>query len=126
MRSFKNWRIKEATENADWNHMKAMKFPANPDIKAFVAPRIGKIQEAIVQKLAEGNPKVKSFRDVPPEIRDQFAQAIVSSTLELFFGGMDPGTPSSGQQPAPAPKGPSPQPMLPQDEPKAPSISGGM
>lgn len=126
MRSFKQWQIKETTQNADWDHIKAMKFPANPDIKAFVAPRVGKIQEAIVLKLNEGNPKIKSFRDVPPEVRDQFAQAIVSATLELFFGGMDPrGTQSSsGQQPAPAPRGPAP--MLPQDDPKTPSASGAM
>jgi hypothetical protein len=126
MRSLNEWRIKENTQNAEWDHMKAMKFPANPDIKAFVTPRVGKIQEAIVLKLAEGNPKVKSFRDVPPQIRDQFAQAIVSATLELFFGGMDPqGSQSSGGQ-APAPQGPTPQPALPQDEPKTPTASGAM
>lgn len=126
MKSLKQWRIKETTQNAEWDHMKAMKFPANPEIKAFVSPRVGKIQEAIVLKLSEGNPKIKSFRDVPPPIRDQFAQAIVSATLELFFGGMDPqGTQSSNGQPAPQP-GQGPQAMLPQDDPKTPTASGGM
>lgn len=126
MRTLKEWRLKEVTHNADWDHMKSMKFQANPDIKSFVTPRVGKIQEAIVLKLAEGNPKVKSFRDVPPDIRDQFAQAIVSATLELFFGGMDPqGTQASSGQPAPMPKAPSPQPMLPQDEPQVPAGSRG-
>jgi len=126
MRTLKEWRIKEDTHSADWNHIKSMKLQANQEVKAFVAPRVGKIQEAIVLKLHEANPKVKSFRDVPPEIRDQFAQAIVSATLELFFGGMDPqGTQTSSGQPAPAPKGPSPQPMLPQDEPQVPAASRG-
>ena len=101
--------------------MKLMKFPQNPEMKAFIAPRVGKIQEAIVARLNEQNPKVKSFRDVPPELRDQFAQAIVSATMELFFSGMDPQMGQSTQNQAPQ----KPQAMLPQDEPQAPAASRG-
>ena len=124
MKSLKDWRIKENAQSAEWDHIKSMKFPVNPDIKAFVSSRIGKLQEAIVLKLSEGNPNVKSFRDVPPEVRDQFAQAIVSSVLEAFFSGMDPQSNqmSHGQPAPPTAQQPS---MLPQDEPQTPAASRG-
>lgn len=126
MKSLKDWRIKENTQNAEWDHIKSMKFPSSPEMKTFIAPRIGKLQEAIVLRLSEGNPKIKSFRDVPPEVRDQFAQAIVSSTLEAFFGGMDPQSTqiSHGQQSMQQPQQQQPQ-MLPQDEPQTPAASRG-
>jgi len=125
MKSLKDWRLKENAQNAEWDHIKSMKFPSNPDMKAFIAPRIGKIQEAIVLKLSEGNPKIKSFRDVPPEVRDQFAQTIISSTLEAFFSGMDPmANQTSHGQPAMTPQTQQPQ-MLPQDEPQTPAASRG-
>jgi hypothetical protein len=126
MKSLKDWRIKENTQNAEWDHIKSMKFPTNPDMKAFIAPRVGKLQEAIVLRLSEGNPKIKSFRDVPPEVRDQFAQAIVSSTLEAFFGGMDPqAAQTSHGQPPMTPQQQQPPQMLPQDEPQTPAASRG-
>ena len=124
MQSLKQWRIKENSQNAEWERLKSMSLVANPDVKAFVAPRVGKIQEAIVLKLSENNPKIKSFRDVPPEVRDQFAQAIVASTLESFFGGMDP-TQSSHGLPAPQAQTPHPPQTLPQDEPQTPMASRG-
>lgn len=125
MRSFKNWKLKESVQNAEWEQMKSMRLQASPEAKAFVHSRVGKIQEAIVHKLHESDPKVNSYRDVPAEIRDQFAQAIVASTLEWFFGNMSADTQSRGATP-PAPQQTSPQqpPMLPQDEPQTPAVSG--
>lgn len=125
MRSFEEWRIKEDTQNAEWDRIKMMRFPISPDIKAFITPRVGKLQEAVVARLNEQNPKIKSFREVPPEVRDQFAQAIVSATLELFFSSMDPQSSSPGQPPAQVPKQPQPPSMLPQDDIEAPSGSRG-
>lgn len=124
MKSLKDWRIKENIQNAEWDHIKAMKFSVNPEIKAFVSSRIGKLQEAIVFKLSEVNPKIKSFRDVPPEVRDQFAQAIISSVLETFFSGMDPQSNqmSHGQPMPPTQRQPE---ILPQDEPQTPAASRG-
>lgn len=125
MQSLKQWRLKENLQNAEWERIKAMTFVADPDMKMFVAPKIGKIQEAIVLKLSENNPKIKSFRDVPPDLRDKFAQAIVASTLESFFGSMDPAQSNHGPLPQAQPQqAQQPQP-LPQDEPQAPMASRG-
>lgn len=99
MISFKKWRTDEDVQNIEWNHIKSLKLPVNPELKAFITPRIGKIQEAIVLQLSQSSPNVKSFRDVPPDIRDQYAQAIVAATLETFFGGMNPTIPNQPQVP---------------------------
>jgi hypothetical protein len=101
-----------------------MKFPTNPEMKAFISPRIGKIQEAIVFKLSEENPKIKSFRDVPPELRDQFAQAIISSTMESFFSSIEPQSSQTNEPPENSMNSQQPQ-MLPQDEPQTPAASRG-
>jgi hypothetical protein len=126
MKSLKDWRIKENIQNAEWDHIKSMKFSIDPEIKAFIMPKIEKIQEAIVFKLGERNQNIKSFRDVPPEIRDQFAQSIISSTLESFFESINPQ--QTGQsvfpQPQPQQKQQSSE-ILPQDEPQTPAASRG-
>jgi len=124
MKSLKDWRIKENTQSAEWSYIKSMKFPTNPEMKAFISPRIGKIQEAIVFKLSEENPKIKSFRDVPPELRDQFAQAIISSTMESFFSSIEPQSSQTNEPPENSMNSQQPQ-MLPQDEPQTPAASRG-
>ena len=120
MKSLKDWRIKENIQNAEWDHIKSVNLNANPEMNAFVSPKIGKLQELIVLKLNETNPTIKSFRDVPPEIRDQFAQAIISSTIETFFGEAESPIqpPQMNQQPT------QPQ-ILPQDELQTPAASKG-
>jgi hypothetical protein len=120
MRSIKEWRIKENLQNGEWDRIKAMKFAADPALKALVSPRIEKIQEDLVAKLGENNPKIKTFRDVPPEIRDHLAQAILSSTLESFFVNSPAIQP---QQQIVASHGE--QPTLPQDELRTPAASKG-
>jgi hypothetical protein len=103
MKSLNEWRTKKSTHDVEWENLKFVwgsgTVPIDPKIKSFVKPRVGKIQDAIVASL--GDPKIKSFRDVPPDLRDQFAQAVVAATLELFFGAFDPhaaGTGSSFNQ----------------------------
>ncbi len=122
MKSFNEWKIKEGVQNIEWNNIKSMRFPVAPDIKSFILPRVEKIQEAIVLKLSQNNPNIKTFRDVPPELRDKFAQAIVSSTMESFFNSLNQ---PSQAQPQSQPQIQPQQSPLPQDELRTPSISRG-
>lgn len=131
MKSIKEWRLKKAGGDIEWQNLKYVwgsgQIPVDPKIKNFVKPRVGKIQDAIVASL--GDPKIKSFRDVPPELRDKFAQAIIVATLELFYSALDPhaaGSASTFNQRAlgnfTADQREQPAPM-PQDE--MPSVSKG-
>jgi hypothetical protein len=125
MKTYKEWIYNEFFQNADWDHIKAMKFKTDPEIKSFILPKINKIQDQIIAKLKENNKNVNSFRDVSPEMRDQFAQAIISSTLDAFFDGI--GVSSnllSPNQNASVEKEKSPE-ILPQDELKSPIGSKG-
>lgn len=122
MKSLNEWRIKEGVQNIEWNNIKSMRFPVEPDVKSFILPKVEKIQEAIVLKLSQNNPNIKTFRDVPPELRDKFAQAIVSSTMEAFFNSLN--QPSQIQPQVQQQQSPQQAP-LPQDELRTPSISRG-
>ena len=125
MKTYKEWIYNEFFQNADWDHIKAMKFKTDPEIKSFILPNLNKIQDQIIAKLKENNKNVNSFRDVSPEMRDQFAQAIISSTLDAFFDGI--GVSSnllSPNQNASVEKEKSPE-ILPQDELKSPIGSKG-
>lgn len=129
MNSIQEWRLKSNEANFHWENLKFVwgsgQIPIDPKIKNFVKGRLGKIQDAIVASLSQGNPKIRSFRDVPPEMRDRFAQAIVAATLELFFSSLDPaatGAPATFNQQQLG-KYTQSQP-LPQDEPKTPVVSG--
>ena len=113
MKTYKEWLYNEVFQNAEWDHIKAMKFTADPEIKSFIFPKINKIQDQIIAKIRESDPKINSFRDVSPEMRDKFAQAIVSSTNLL-----------SPNQNASFEKEKLPE-ILPQDELKSPIGSKG-
>lgn len=127
MKSIQEWRLKNSQTDFQWENLKFVwgsgQIPIDPKIKNFVKGRLGKVQEAIVASLAQRDPKIRSFRDVPPEMRDRFAQAIVAATLELFFSSLDPtGAPGMFNQQQLGKVAQS-QP-LPQDEPKTPVVSG--
>lgn len=87
MKSLHEWRSSKINENAAWDQVKGLNLIADPSIKEFVYS-IEKIQEQLTEKVKEHNPKIQTFRDVPPEMRDVFAQTIVSSVLDLFYEGM--------------------------------------
>lgn len=120
MKSFKEWRIVEVALNADWDQIKSMKLPANQEYVAYVTPLLGGIQDKLVK-----NSGLKSYRDLTPELREAFAQAIVSATLDLFYGSMSdtnrvntlPQTQKKDIQ--------SPEITLPQDELQTPGASRG-
>lgn len=125
MKTYKEWLYNEVFQNAEWDHIKAMKFTADPEIKSFIFPKINKIQDQIIAKIRESDPKINSFRDVSPEMRDKFAQAIVSSTLDVFFDGIGASSNLlSPNQNASFEKEKLPE-ILPQDELKSPIGSKG-
>lgn len=120
MKSFKEWRIVEAALNADWEQIKSMKLPADQEIVSYVTPLLGGIQDKLVR-----NAGLKSYRDLTPEMREVFAQAIISATLEMFYGGMSDtnrtnSTPAMQKQDVQ-----SPEMILPQDELQTPGASRG-
>lgn len=121
MKSFKQWKLNESDGN--WNQIKSMNFPSNPELKSFVMPKIGQLQDQIVSKLKQSDPKITSFRDMPPELRDQYAQTIISCTLEVFFGSMQSSPTPIAKQIQPMRQS-SPQ-ILPQDIPQTPAASRG-
>ena len=77
----------------DWEQTKRIwgtgTKPVDPKILSMVRPRIERIQDQYTQSLKAGDPKIQSFRDVPPDERDKLAQAIIVATLSAFYGSLD-------------------------------------
>ena len=127
MKSLKDWRSSKINEDTAWNQIKDLNIASDPSIKEFVLPKIERIQEELIEKIKANNPKIQTFRDVPPNMRDIFAQAIVSSVLDLFYEGMrsSPENYSKNNVSKPENIKIAPSPILPQDQLKTPVASKG-
>jgi len=86
MKTYNQWRFHESFD-ADWERIKNMNLPVESSVKSFVSSKISDLQDRIVQLLKSD--KIQSFRDVPPDVRDQYAKAIVAATMELFYPTVD-------------------------------------
>lgn len=91
MKSINEWRM--SRNDPDWEQTKKIwgtgTKPVDPKIVNMVRPRIERIQDQYTSTLKAGDPKIQSFRDVPPEERDKLAQAIIIATLSAFYGSME-------------------------------------
>lgn len=87
MKSINEWRI--AKTDPDWEQTKKIwgtgSKQVDPKMVNMVRPKIEKIQDQYTQTLKAGDPKIQTFRDVPPQERDRLAQAIVIATLSAFY-----------------------------------------
>lgn len=120
MKSFKEWRIVEVALNADWQQIKSMKLPANQEIVDYVKPLIGGLQDKLVK-----NSGLKSYRELTPEMRETFAQAIISATLDMFYGSMSGTNRINVASPTQKKDTQTSQMILPQDELQTPGASRG-
>lgn len=109
MKSFSQWRLGEASD-PKWESLKTASFPVDDSIKSFVRPKIEKIAEELVNRLK--GQKISSFRDLPPDMRDQYAQAMVACVMEVFY----PVNSVPTEIPVPKSKPASPPTVMPQDE----------
>lgn len=127
MKSLKDWRSSKINEDTAWNQIKDLNIASDPSIKEFVLPKIERIQEELIEKIKVNNPKIQTFRDVPPNMRDIFAQAIVSSVLDLFYEGMRSSPENYGKNNVSKPENLkiAPSPILPQDQLQTPVASKG-
>lgn len=127
MKSLKDWRSSKINEDTAWNQIKDLNIASDPSIKEFVLPKIERIQEELIEKIKVNNPKIQTFRDVPPNMRDIFAQAIVSSVLDLFYEGMRSSSENYGKNNVSKPENLkiTPSPILPQDQLQTPVASKG-
>lgn len=120
MKSFKEWRTVEVALNADWEQIKSMKLPANQEIVDYVKPLIGGLQDKLVK-----NAGLKSYRELTPEMREVFAQAIISATLDMFYGNMSSANRLNAAPPIQKKDLQTPEMILPQDELQTPGASRG-
>lgn len=119
MKTYNQWRFQESFD-ADWERIKNIKLPVESSVKNFVMSKMSEVQDRIVQLLKSD--KIQSFRDVPPETRDQYAKAILAATMELFY----PTTQNVTAQPeAKKQKMPIGDVTMPQDELITPAASKG-
>ncbi len=123
MKSLKEWRKYQLNEDAAWDQIKSMQLQADNDIKNFVSSKIEYVVEELIKHMSQQNPKIKDFRDIPPEARDAIAKSMIASVLDLFYEGMRSSPPS---YPKPVQKQNQEVPdLLPQDELKTPAASRG-
>lgn len=109
MKSFSQWRLHEAGD-PKWDALKTASFSVDDSMVSMVRPKIEKIAEELVHRLKGQN--ISSLRDLPPDLRDQYAQAMVKSVMETFY----PVSSAPTTVPLPQAK-PSKGPItLPQDE----------
>lgn len=128
-------------KDPDWERLRMVwgsgSKPVNQRLVTMLRPKIEQIQDMMVRQMSANNKDIESFRDVPPELRDQIAQALVVATMMTFYQAAVPDSAAlgartrfdprklkaAGKTPvkptaAPKPAGPSP---LPQDEVDAPA-----
>ncbi len=96
MKSLHEWRA--ANSDPEWEQMKKW---AGRSVDQNLVKTVGMKIEAIKENFARqmGDPKVNSWRDVPPNMRDGLAQAIVVATMKSFYPG---GPEMASRQPKPA------------------------
>jgi hypothetical protein len=109
MKSFKDWRLFEGY-NPLWEQLKSQKLPADDSVKQIVLPKIEKIQEELVNRVKASD--IESYRELPPKLRDLYAQTMVACVLEVFY----PHQTAPTAAPQPKQKPVSEPSMLPQDE----------
>jgi hypothetical protein len=113
MKSLCEWRL--ANSDPDWEKVKSTwgggKKTLDPNLVNKMRVKIEGIKEWFVREL--GEPKITSFRDVPPNMRDSLAQAIVAATMKVFYteGGDVPGMATIDQTKSQQPNVPAPQPQ---------------
>ena len=87
MKSINEWRI--AKTDPDWEQTKKIwgtgTKQVDPKMINMVKSKIERIQDQYTQTLKAGDPKIQTFRDVPPQERDRLAQAIVIATISAFY-----------------------------------------
>lgn len=87
MKSINEWRI--AKSDPDWEQTKKIwgtgTKPVDPKMVNMVRSKIERIQDQYTSTLKASDPKIQSFRDVPPQERDRLAQAIVIATISAFY-----------------------------------------
>lgn len=87
MKSINEWRI--AKSDPDWEQTKKIwgtgTKPVDPKMVNMVRAKIERIQDQFTNTLKASDPKIQSFRDVPPQERDRLAQAIVIATISAFY-----------------------------------------
>jgi len=82
MKSFSQWKMQEA-QNPVWENLKSTNLNVNDSVRQLALPKLEKIQEELVRRLV--GQKIQSYRDVPPNLRDMYAQTLVSCILEIFY-----------------------------------------
>ena len=118
MKSFSQWKLQEA-QNPVWENLKSTQLPMNDSVRQLVLPKLERVQEELVRRLA--GQKIQSYRDVPPHLRDMYAQTIVSCVLELFY----PNQTAPTDMAVPKLKKPDEPIALPQDQFVTPAASKG-
>ena len=118
MKSFSEWKLREA-QNPVWENLKSTNLNVNASVRQLALPKLEKIQEELVNRLS--GQKIKNYRDVPPHLRDMYAQTLVSCILEIFY----PNQTSPTDIPIPKLKQPSEPISMPQDQFVTPAASKG-
>jgi hypothetical protein len=83
MKSFTEWKM----EDPDWSRLKMVWGSGSKHVDPTLVSKLKlKIQALTNQHIRDLNdPKITTFRDMPPEARDSFAQALVVATLKAFY-----------------------------------------
>lgn len=85
MKSLNEWRI--ANSDPDWESVKNIwggsKKSLDANLVSKVKLKIEAIKEWFIHQIGDKN--ISSFRDVPPNMRDALAQAIVAATIKAFY-----------------------------------------
>lgn len=109
MKRFSDWRLSEAY-NPMWEQLKIQKLPVDDGLKQMILPKIEKIQEEILNKVKGVD--IENYRELPPKLRDMYAQTMVACVLEVFY----PHQTAPVSAPQPKQKPVSEPSVLPQDE----------
>jgi hypothetical protein len=113
MKSLSEWRL--ANSDPDWEHVKSVWGGGNKTLDANLVNKmklkVEGIKEWFVREIGDKN--ISSFRDVPPNMRDALAQAIVAATMKVFYSETSgqPGMAAIDSTKAKEPMAPTPQPQ---------------
>jgi hypothetical protein len=118
MNSFREWKLLNEFADPEWENLKYVWGGGTKHVDVTLVNKLKlKVQSIVDQYIRDlGDPKVTSFRELPPHMRDSLAQSLVVATLKAFYTGLE-GTPTGGasmfdqQKLGKAQAAPTPQPQ---------------